>query len=55
MFIALIACVVGMVQSSALGYTEGKLWIAILSAQAIPYASALIGAWVAHRSNDGPA
>jgi hypothetical protein len=33
-------------------YTEGKLWIAILAAQSIPYASALIGAWVAHRSSD---
>ena len=52
MFIALVGCVVGMVSSSAMQYTEGKLWIAILAAQAIPYASALIGAWVAHRSND---
>src|SRR5690606_40128584 len=41
MFIALIACIVGMVKSSAFTYTEGKLWIAILAAQAIPYATAL--------------
>ena len=37
---------------SACNYIEGRLWIAILAAQAIPYASALIGAWVAHRSGE---
>ncbi len=52
MFIALCGCVIGMLLSSAMQYTEGKLWITILAAQAIPYASALIGAWVAHRSGD---
>lgn len=52
MFIALVACVIGMIMSSAITYTEGKLWITILAAQAIPYASALVGAWVAHRSGD---
>jgi exo-beta-1,3-glucanase (GH17 family)/cellulose synthase/poly-beta-1,6-N-acetylglucosamine synthase-like glycosyltransferase len=52
MFIALVACVVGMILSTGINYTEGKLWITILAAQAIPYASALIGAWVAHRSGD---
>lgn len=52
MFIALVACIVGMLKSSGINYTEGKLWIGILAAQAIPYISALIGAWVAHRSGD---
>jgi hypothetical protein len=33
-------------------YIEGKLWVAILAAQAIPYVSALIGAYVAHRSGE---
>jgi len=33
-------------------YIEGKLWIAILTAQAIPYISALIGAGVAARSGE---
>ena len=52
LFLALVACVVGMVNSTGVNYIEGRLWIAILAAQAIPYASALIGAWVAHRSGD---
>jgi hypothetical protein len=52
LFLALAACVVGMINSIGIHYVEGKLWITILSAQAIPYASALIGAWVAHRSGD---
>jgi hypothetical protein len=33
-------------------YIEGKLWVAILAAQAIPYVSALIGASVAARSGE---
>jgi len=33
-------------------YREGKLWIAILAAQAIPYFSALIGATVAGRAGE---
>jgi exo-beta-1,3-glucanase (GH17 family)/cellulose synthase/poly-beta-1,6-N-acetylglucosamine synthase-like glycosyltransferase len=33
-------------------YNEGKLWIAILTAQAIPYLSALIGATVAARAGE---
>jgi hypothetical protein len=33
-------------------YAEGKLWIFILAAQAIPYLSALIGAMVAARSGE---
>jgi exo-beta-1,3-glucanase (GH17 family)/cellulose synthase/poly-beta-1,6-N-acetylglucosamine synthase-like glycosyltransferase len=52
LFLAIAACVVGMINSIGINYVEGKLWIAILAAQAIPYGSALIGAWVAHRSGD---
>ncbi|WP_291226321.1 glycosyltransferase [Dokdonella sp.] len=52
LFLALMACVVGMINSIGIHYVEGKLWIAILAAQAIPYGSALIGAWIAHRSGD---
>ena len=55
MFLALLACIFGMINSNAITYTEGKLWIGILAAQAIPYASALIGAWVAHQSNEAMA
>ena len=52
LFLALVACIVGMINSTGMNYIEGRLWIAILAAQAIPYASALIGAWVAHRSGE---
>lgn len=52
LFLALVACIIGMVNSTGMQYIEGRLWIAILAAQAIPYASALVGAWVAHRSGD---
>jgi cellulose synthase/poly-beta-1,6-N-acetylglucosamine synthase-like glycosyltransferase/exo-beta-1,3-glucanase (GH17 family) len=52
LFLALIACIVGMINSSGINYVEGRLWIAILAAQAIPYASALVGAWIAHRAGD---
>ena len=41
-----------MLHAVGINYLEGKLWIAILSAQAIPYASALIGAWVAWRAGE---
>ncbi|MEO8461148.1 MAG: glycosyltransferase [Dokdonella sp.] len=52
MFVALMLCIVGMLHSVGIFYVEGKLWIAILAAQAIPYLSALIGATVAARSGD---
>lgn len=52
LFLALMACIAGMINSIGIHYVEGKLWIAILAAQAIPYGSALIGAWIAHRSGD---
>jgi hypothetical protein len=41
-----------MARSSAAHFTEGQLWIFILAAQAIPYISALAGAWIAHKSGD---
>jgi hypothetical protein len=41
-----------MFQSVGIYYVEGKLWIGILAAQSIPYASALVGALVAHRSGE---
>jgi hypothetical protein len=41
-----------MLHAVGINYLEGKLWIAILSAQAIPYLSALIGAWVAWRAGE---
>ncbi|HEV7489363.1 MAG TPA: glycosyltransferase [Rhodanobacteraceae bacterium] len=52
LFLALMAGIFGMINSIGINYVEGKLWIAILAAQAIPYGSALIGAWVAHKSGD---
>ena len=52
LFLALIACIIGMINSTGINYIEGRLWIAILAAQAIPYGSALIGAWIAHRAGD---
>ncbi|MBC6941470.1 MAG: glycosyltransferase [Xanthomonadales bacterium] len=52
LFLALIACIVGMINSTGINYVEGRLWIAILAAQAIPYGSALVGAWIAHRSGE---
>jgi hypothetical protein len=52
MAVALLACIVGMFHSIGIHYVEGKLWIGVLAAQAIPYLSALVGAWVAHRSGE---
>ena len=52
MFIALALCIIGMAKSTAAHFTEGQLWMFILAAQSIPYVSALIGAWIAHRSGD---
>jgi hypothetical protein len=33
-------------------YIEGTLWMFILGAQSIPYFSAVIGAWIAHKAGD---
>jgi cellulose synthase/poly-beta-1,6-N-acetylglucosamine synthase-like glycosyltransferase/exo-beta-1,3-glucanase (GH17 family) len=52
MFIALLLCIVGMAKSTAAHFTEGQLWMFILAAQSIPYVSALVGAWIAHKSGD---
>ncbi len=52
MFIAIALGIGGMAHAVGINYLEGKLWIAILCAQAIPYFSALIGAWVAGRAGE---
>jgi exo-beta-1,3-glucanase (GH17 family)/glycosyltransferase involved in cell wall biosynthesis len=52
MAIALALTVYGMAKAFGTTYIESTLWIAILSAQSIPYVSALAGAWIAHRSGD---
>ncbi len=52
MFIAIGLGIAGMLHSVGMQYIEGKLWITILAAQAIPYLSALIGAVVAARSGE---
>ncbi|MFC4764435.1 glycosyltransferase family 2 protein [Dyella koreensis] len=49
---ALTLCVIGMAMSFGTQYIEGKLWMFILSAQAIPYMSAVVGAWIAHKAGD---
>jgi hypothetical protein len=52
MAIALALCIVGMALGYGTRYIEGTLWMFILAAQSIPYVSAVIGAWIAHRSGD---
>jgi exo-beta-1,3-glucanase (GH17 family)/cellulose synthase/poly-beta-1,6-N-acetylglucosamine synthase-like glycosyltransferase len=52
MFIAIALGIGGMAHAVGINYLEGKLWVAILCAQAIPYASALIGAWIAGRAGE---
>jgi hypothetical protein len=52
MAVALVLCIVGMATSFGTHYIEGMLWMFILGAQSIPYVSALVGAWIAHRSGD---
>ncbi|HET9836019.1 MAG TPA: glycosyltransferase family 2 protein [Rhodanobacteraceae bacterium] len=52
MAIALSLAIAGMAIDYGGRYLEGQLWMLILAAQAIPYVSALIGAWVAGRSNE---
>ena len=49
---ALVLCIIGMARSFGTNYIEGVLWIFILAAQSIPYFSAVVGAWIAHRSGD---
>jgi len=52
MFVAIVLGIVGMLRAVGINYLEGKLWIAILSAQAIPYLSALIGAGIAAQAGE---
>jgi exo-beta-1,3-glucanase (GH17 family)/cellulose synthase/poly-beta-1,6-N-acetylglucosamine synthase-like glycosyltransferase len=52
MFIAIGLGIGGMAHAVGISYLEGKLWVAILCAQAIPYLSALIAAWVAGRAGE---
>jgi exo-beta-1,3-glucanase (GH17 family) len=52
MALALTACVVGMALTFGTRYIEGTLWMFILAAQSIPYFSAVIGAWIAHKAGD---
>ncbi len=49
MAVALMLAVVGMLLAFGGTYVEGKLWVTILCAQSIPYLSAVLGAWIAHR------
>ncbi len=52
MALALSLCVVGMALSYGTRYIEGTLWMFILSAQSVPYFSAVAGAWIAHKAGD---
>ena len=52
MALALGLCIVGMAEGFGTRYIEGTLWMFILAAQSIPYVSAVIGAWIAHKAGD---
>jgi exo-beta-1,3-glucanase (GH17 family)/cellulose synthase/poly-beta-1,6-N-acetylglucosamine synthase-like glycosyltransferase len=52
MFLAIALAIAGMLHAVGIAYVEGKLWIAILVAQAIPYLSALLSAWIAFRAGE---
>ena len=52
MALALALAILGMALDYGTQYLEGQLWMVILAAQAIPYLSALTGAWVAKRSGE---
>ncbi len=52
MAFALVCCIIGMALSYGTRYIEGTLWMFILGAQSIPYFSAVIGAWIAHKAGD---
>ena len=52
MAIALALCITGMALGYGVQYIEGTLWMIILAAQAIPYLSAIAGAWIAHTAGD---
>jgi len=52
MFVAILIGIFGMMTALGINYIEGKLWIAILCAQAIPYFSAIVSAMIAWRSGE---
>jgi len=52
MAVALMLCIVGMALGYGTRYIEGTLWMFILAAQSIPYVSAVVGAWIAHKAGD---
>ncbi|MFK2877317.1 glycosyltransferase family 2 protein [Rhodanobacter hydrolyticus] len=52
MAVALALCVIGMAHGYGTRYIEGTLWMFILTAQSIPYVSAVVGAWIAHKAGD---
>ncbi len=52
MALALTLCVIGMALTYGTRYTEGTLWMFILSAQSVPYFSAVAAAWIAHKAGD---
>lgn len=52
MAVALLCCVIGMGLRFGTDYVEGTLWMFILAAQSIPYVSAVVGAWIAHKAGD---
>ena len=52
MAIALLLCVIGMGKAYGTQYVESTLWMFILAAQSIPYVSAVVGAWIAHKAGD---
>ncbi len=52
MAVALLCCVIGMGLRFGTHYVEGTLWMFILAAQSIPYVSAVVGAWIAHKAGD---
>ena len=52
MFVAILIGIFGMMTALGINYIEGKLWIAILCAQSIPYFSAIVSAMIAWRSGE---
>ena len=52
MLIAIGLGIIGMLKAVGIYYIEGKLWIAILCAQAIPYFAAVISAIIAARAGE---
>jgi hypothetical protein len=51
MLLALLAGIIGVAAVPGSEVLESQLWSVILAAQSIPYASAVLAAWVAARAN----